>query len=90
MNNYQLTLVISNKLEEKERKGLLDSLSKKLGKVEKQDLWGVRGLSYPIKKHSAAFYAHYEFSTDPKEISSIDKMVKLNEDIIRYLLLKKD
>lgn len=90
MNNYYLTLVVSNKLDEKERKELLDSISKKINKVEKEDSWGMRSLAYPIKHQEKGFYAHLEFKADPKEISSLDKMIKLNEDIIRYLLLKKD
>lgn len=89
MNNYQLTLVIKNDLAEKERKELLDSISKKITKVEKEDLWGVRDLIYPIKHATKGYYAHFEFSDEPKNIPSLDKMIKLNEDIIRYLLIKK-
>lgn len=90
MNQYLLTLVISNKLDEKERERLLEDISKKLGKINKEDKWGMRGLAYPIKHQDRAFYAHYEFSVDPEEISPIDKSLRLNEDVIRYLLIRKD
>lgn len=89
MQNYLLTLVIKQDLEEKERKELLESITKKITKVEKEDLWGVRDLIYPIKHAKKAFYAHFVFSEDPKNIPSLDKMIKLNEDIIRYLLIKR-
>ncbi|KKR24183.1 MAG: hypothetical protein UT54_C0027G0010 [Candidatus Daviesbacteria bacterium GW2011_GWB1_39_5] len=63
VNSYYLTLVLKPGLEEKERKTLLDALSKKLtgegGKVAKEDLWGV------------------------------DKILKLEEDVLRYLLIRK-
>ncbi len=90
MSNYSLTLLIKNDLGEKERQELLDSLAKKFTKVEKEDLWGARDLAYPILKQDKAFYAYYEFQANPGDISSIDKMVKLNEDVLRYLLIRKD
>lgn len=93
MNNYYLTLVLKPDLEEKARKEFLEAVKKKMlaedGKVEKEDLWGVRDLAYPIKKQTQGFYAHFEFSTDPKAAKGIDKQLKVEEDIIRYLLIRK-
>ncbi len=89
MSNYQLTLLIKNTLEEKERKELLGSITKDFGKLIKEDLWGTRDLSYPIKHQTQAYYAHFEFEAEPQQIPSLDKMVKLNEDIIRYLLIRR-
>ncbi len=89
MNSYLLTVLIKNDLEEKDRKELLDSITKKIAKVEKENLWGTRDLSYAIKHADKAFYAHFEFSEEPQNIPSLDKMIKLNEDIIRYLLIKR-
>ncbi len=88
MNSYQLTVLIKKDLEEKERKELLDSVTKNFGKMIKEDLWGVKDLSYAIKHQKQAFYAYFEFESDPKTISSLDKLLKLNEDILRYLLIR--
>lgn len=89
MNSYLLTLVIKNDLKEEERKKLLTSVTEKFGKLEKQDLWGVKNLSYPIEHQDKAYFAHFEFEADPKTVPPLDKMIKLNEDIIRYLLIRK-
>lgn len=93
MNSYLLTFVLKPDLEEKERRALLDSIVKKVvadvGKVEKEDLWGVRDLAYPIKRQAKGYYAHYQISTDPKMVKGLDKSLKLEEDIIRYLLVRK-
>ncbi len=88
MQNYQLTILISNKLDEKARQGVLDVVNSDLGEKAKAELWGVRGLAYPIKHDEKAFYAHYNFTTEPAAIPVIDRKLKLNEDIIRYLLIK--
>ena len=93
MNSYYLTLVLQPKMEEGERKALLDSISKKLvgeeGKVEKEDLWGVRPFAYPIKKHTSGYFAHFEILADPKDAKAIDKSLKLEEDVLRYLLVRR-
>lgn len=88
MNSYQLTLLLKNDLDEKARKELLDSVAGKFAEIGKQDLWGSRNLVYPIKKQDKAFYAHFEFKAQPQEVPSLDKMLKLNEDVIRYLLIR--
>lgn len=88
MSNYVLTLVLKSDLDEKARKELLDSVTKKFGKLEKEDLWGQRDLSYPIKKQSKGFYAHYNFQAEASSILSLDKDLKLDEDILRYLLIR--
>ena len=87
-NQYALTLILKPDLDEKDQKEVLESVIKKMDKVEKEDLWGVRDLSYPIKHYKKGFYAHYLFSAGPANIAPLDKALKINEDIIRYLLVR--
>lgn len=89
MNSYILTLVLKADLEEKARKELLESVTKKFGKLNKEDLWGVRDLAYPIKHQEKGYYALYFFEAEPKTIPALDKNLKLEEDIIRYLLIRE-
>ena len=86
--NYQLTILINNKLDEKKRTDILDDVTKSLGDKAKKDLWGVRGLAYPIKHEEKAYYAHFDFESDPGLIPPLDRKLKLNEEIVRYLLIK--
>ena len=88
MNSYYLTLVLKPDVEEKARGELLDGLKKKLEKVVKEDMWGMRDLAYPIKKHTKGYYVHLEMEADPSLIKDIDKTLKVEEDIIRYLLIR--
>lgn len=88
MQNYMLTVLVKNELAEKERVALLDDIKKQFGELKKEDLWGARGLAYPINHQEKAFFAHFEFQQEPSKILALDKMVKLNEDIMRYLLTR--
>lgn len=92
MNNYLLTLVLKPGMEEKERKAFLDGLVKKVineGKITKEDLWGERDLSYPIKKQTRGYFAHFEISTNPEVAKGIDKQLKVEENLLRYLLIRQ-
>ena len=93
MNSYLLTLVLKADLSDADRKTLLDSMIKKLvgedGKIEKEDMWGAKDLAYPIKRQTKGFFAHFEISADPKNAKTLDKTLKLEEDILRYLLVRR-
>ncbi|MDO8498767.1 MAG: 30S ribosomal protein S6 [bacterium] len=88
MNSYYLTIILKSDLDEKARKELLEPVVKKMGKVEKEEDWGVKDLAYPIKKQAKGYYIHYLFSADPADILPLDKALKIEEDIIRYLLVR--
>ena len=88
MNKYALTLILKPEIDEKTRKELLDSVTKRFGKLDQEDLWGVRDLAYPIKHFKKGYYAHYFFEADPSTITSLDKALKIEENILRYLLVR--
>ncbi|OGE64819.1 30S ribosomal protein S6 [Candidatus Daviesbacteria bacterium RIFCSPLOWO2_02_FULL_36_7] len=88
MNNYNLTLVLKPGLEEKARLELLESLKKKFAKVEKEDLWGQRSLAYPIKKQTLGYYVHFVIEAEPKIAKELDKTLRSEEDILRYLFVR--
>lgn len=93
MNDYYLTLVLKADLEEKDRKALLDGLVKKLvgeeGKMEKEDLWGSKDLAYPVRKQTKGYVAHFEITADPKNAKGLDKTLKVEEDVLRFLLTRR-
>jgi small subunit ribosomal protein S6 len=88
MNSYALTLVLKPELDEKARKELLDSVVKRFGKLEKEEQWGLRDLTYSIQKKNKGYYIHYLFESEPSTIANLDKALKIDEDIIRYLLVR--
>ena len=46
-------------------------------------------LSYPIKHNKSAYFGYLHFTLNsPESLTKIDEQVKLNNDIVRYLLVK--
>jgi small subunit ribosomal protein S6 len=88
MQKYSLTVLINEKVSEADRNGIFDSLKKNFSTLIKEDLWGVRSLAYEIKHQPKAFYAYFEFEAEPKAVITLDKNIRLNEDIIRHLIIR--
>ena len=53
-----------------------------------QEDWGLRNLSYKIKKFKKAFYKFYQLEIEGTKIQDIKKNINRNEQIIRHLFVK--
>lgn len=67
-----------------------DLIEKNNGTIDKVDRWGKRRLAYEVKKQNEGYYTVIDFSIDPASITEIDRVIKINESIIRHLVLRRD
>ncbi len=95
MREYEVTVIIQPQLDEPERTQLIERLSNLLVPGSKEDgaltanHWGVRQLAYPIKKFQEGYYVLYEAKIDPTRIKDIERSMQYNEDVLRYLVIRK-
>ena len=92
MSFYENTLVVKQDLGEKDLKVLkekyLEVINNSSGKVIKIEDWGLISLTRRIKKYNKGFFIHYKFEGNSKTLIEIDKKVKIDNSIIRYLTVK--
>ncbi len=90
MIDYELTCIFNPDL--KDKKKLLEKIEgwmKKAGaKVKKKDEWDKKELAYRIQKFSEGIYVFWQLEAEPSKISDLFSKIKLEKDIIRYLLVK--
>ena len=67
-----------------------DLITKNGGTVNRIDRMGKRRLAYEVKKQAEGDYTLIEFAIDPSQIKEIDRVIKINESIIRHLIDKQD
>lgn len=60
------------------------------GKVEKQDEWGKRELSYPIRRAKEGVFFLLRLALPPESMAGLEKKIKIEEEILRYLLVKSE
>lgn len=82
-------LVLEPELQKEELKKLLEKIKSFFGKakVSQEKDYGVKDLAYPIKKRSRGIYYWFLFEVEPEEIFEIEKKIKLEEKILRHLLV---
>ncbi|CAN1211628.1 Small ribosomal subunit protein bS6 [Tumidithrix helvetica PCC 7403] len=51
---------------------------------------GKRRLAYDIKKHREGIYIQMNFSAEPRTVEEMEKVMRLGEEVIRYLTIKLD
>lgn len=52
--------------------------------------WGRRRLAYPIHNYQDAFYVLYSLSSQPGALDPFERDLKLNTNVIRYLLIRQE
>tara|TARA_B100001248_G_C27365866_1_gene448979 strand:- start:4 stop:330 length:327 start_codon:yes stop_codon:yes gene_type:complete len=89
---YENTIIAKQDLAEKEIKNLKDKYNELIntysGKVIKIEEWGLINLSNKIKNYRKGFYIHYKFEGNKKTLEEIEKKIKIDSSIIRYLTVK--
>jgi len=68
-------------------KGVVEGLG---GSVKKTEYWGVKSLSYRLRKNRKAHFTLMNLNAPPAAISEIERLERLNEDVLRYLTIRVD
>lgn len=91
MRLYELVLILKSSLSADKRKKLLDVIEGWLKDVKtiKEDTWGQKALTYPIKREQSGFYYFLSFEAKDSLPSDFEKKLIAQEDVIRHLLLRK-
>ena len=60
------------------------------GSVAKTEYWGVKSLSYRLRKNRKAHFTLMNLDAAPAAINEIERLERLNEDVLRYLTIRVD
>jgi len=68
-------------------KGVIEQMG---GKVTKLEQWGVKSLSYRLRKNRKAHFTFMNLDVPAAVINEIERQERLNEDVLRYLTVRVD
>lgn len=60
------------------------------GKIIKTEDWGLRGLAYRIRKNRKGHYFLIESESPATAMHELDRLLKINEDVLRFVTIKLD
>ena len=68
-------------------KGVIEQMG---GKVSKLEQWGVKTLTYRMRKNRKAHFTLFNVDAPPAALNEIERQERLNEDVLRYLTVRVD
>jgi len=93
MNEYESVIIIKPNLDEGEIEGIITEITDLInqnGEVTKVEKMGVRKLAYEISKCKEGHYVVIYFEADPSIIAELERNYRINENIIKFITVKKD
>ena len=92
MTNYEIMFIVKTDLEEatikKEAENLKKVLTDKKSKINEEKAMGQRELAYEMNKYKNGYYFLYVVEANSEAISEFDRLARLNENILRHLIIR--
>ena len=92
MSKYETMMVFTLKNGEEAAKEAVEkfkALIAENGTVESVDEWGTRRLAYLINDEAEGYYAVYNYSAPVEFPAELDRIVKINDSVLRSLIIAK-
>ena len=94
VRQYEMMIIIDPSQDERTVAPSLDkfleTVRKENGTVDNVDIWGKRRLEYPINKQAEGIYAVVDLNCESATVQELDRLLNLNEIIMRTKVLRKD
>ena len=91
MRKYEVMYIIRPETEQEAIQALVDKFNGIInngGEVTKTDVLGKRRLAYEIEKIRDGIYVLVHFTATTEVINELDRVIKITDDVIRFLIVK--
>ncbi|WP_027339659.1 30S ribosomal protein S6 [Halonatronum saccharophilum] len=94
MRNYETMFIIDANLTEEAIEGVVEKMTSLIadnnGEVVNVDNWGKKELAYEIDKQTVGYYTLVNFKGDADTVAELERVYKIDDNVIRYLILKDE
>lgn len=94
MNKYELTVVVDGKSGAAKKKKVTENVESLVkiykGKISDSKDWGVKDFTYKIGKSLTGLYLFFELELDAKGVKALNDKLRVDTEILRYLIVRKD
>ncbi len=93
-NYYELTYIISPVLEDDQYEEIIEKFTEIVrdngGEIDEVDEWGIRKFAYEMDSKSSGYYVNTYFTAPGELIEKLERALRIDDHIMRYLTLKYD
>ncbi|MBQ9119751.1 MAG: 30S ribosomal protein S6 [Lachnospiraceae bacterium] len=94
MNQYELALVVSAKIEDDARAAVVESAKELVtrfgGAITNVEDCGKKRLAYEIQKMREAYYYFIQFDAEATVPAEIEQRVRIMDNVLRFLCIRRD
>ncbi len=93
MNNYESVIILSTSATEEETVAFGEKMKNLIagsGELTNVEEWGKKTLAYEIKKQKEGYYILFTFVAKPEFISEFERVLRLDEIVLKHIVIKKD
>ena len=91
MRLYESVFIARQDITSAQVEGMADEFAEIItsagGSIKKREYWGLRSLAYRIKKNRKGHYVMFNLETGPEALREYERIMGLNEDVLRFLNL---
>jgi small subunit ribosomal protein S6 len=92
VKDYEVVYIFDTQLPEERVNEKLERFHQQIaeasgGEVTTVDHWGRRQLAFPIKKRTGGYYVVAQFRAEPRALPEYERLLKLDEELLRYLVV---
>ncbi|MBN1827322.1 MAG: 30S ribosomal protein S6 [Candidatus Eisenbacteria bacterium] len=91
---YESMVVYGGRLEGQEIEEQISKFQKAIetgkGEIHSIERMGKRHLAYEIMRNQDGYYTVFHFQAEPKLIAPLQRSLRLNESVLRHIVLRKD
>jgi small subunit ribosomal protein S6 len=94
MHSYETVIIARQEISPGQVEALTQTYTQLIesegGKIEKTEFMGLRLLAYRINKNKKGHYVLLQTQASPEVMREFERQMKLNEDVLRFLITKID
>jgi small subunit ribosomal protein S6 len=91
---YEHVFLARQDISAQQVEGLVDSfrsiIEQNGGSIAKTEYWGVRSLTFRIKKNRKAHFELINIDAPPAAVAELERQMRLSTDVIRFLTVRVD
>jgi len=90
-HDYEMVIVYKPGATDLDNEKAVESLKELIeglgGNIKQVEPWGKKKLAYPIARLNEGYYVLIHFSLDPGKTREIENKLRINEQVLRHLLV---
>lgn len=94
MRKYEVMYIVNASLDDAARQEVIDQMHKVVtdnrGNVLNVDAWGLKEFAYRIEDMTKGYYMVITIEADNDCIAEFDRLMRINNNIVRYMIVKQE